>query len=129
MESFKDKRMSQPAHEKIKSEITSNDVVLFMKGTSEMPQCGFSSRVAGVMNYMGIAYKDINVLEDEEIRQGIKDFSDWPTIPQLYIKGEFVGGCDIVTEMTLSGELDTLLDENDIAFDKEAAKKIRDANA
>ena len=75
-----------------------------------MPQCGFSSRVAGVLNYMGVEFKDVNVLADAEIRQGIKDFSDWPTIPQLYVKGEFVGGCDIVTEMTLSGELDALLE-------------------
>lgn len=105
------------------------DVVLFMKGTKEAPQCGFSSRVAGVLNYMGIEFKDVNVLADDEIRQGIKDFSDWPTIPQLYVKGEFVGGCDIVTEMTLSGELDQLLDRKGIAYDKAAAEKIRQANA
>ena len=88
--------------------VKGNDVVLYMKGTKSMPQCGFSSRVAGVLNYMGVDYADVNVLADEEIRQGIKDYSDWPTIPQLYVKGEFVGGCDIITEMTLSGELDTL---------------------
>lgn len=121
--------VTDPAHEAIRKEITENDVVLFMKGTASMPQCGFSSRVAGVLNYMGIAYKDVNVLADEAVRNGIKSFSDWPTIPQLYVKGEFVGGCDIVTEMTLSGELDTLLDENGIAYDKEAAAKIREANA
>jgi monothiol glutaredoxin len=109
--------------------IDSNDVVLFMKGTREMPQCGFSSRVAGVLNYMGVPYQDVDVLKDADIRQGIKDFSDWPTIPQLYIKGEFVGGCDIVTEMTLSGELDQLLDGKSIAYDKAAAEKIREANA
>ncbi len=85
------------AHEAIKADIDANDVVLFMKGTASMPQCGFSSRVAGVLNYMGVAYKDVNVLADEGIRNGIKSFSDWPTIPQLYVKGEFVGGCDIVT--------------------------------
>jgi monothiol glutaredoxin len=113
---------------KIKESITTNDVVLFMKGTKEMPQCGFSSRVAGVLNYMGIDYADVNVLADDDIRQGIKDFSDWPTIPQLYVKGEFVGGCDIITEMTLSGELDTLFEENGVAYDKEAADKIREAN-
>ncbi|WP_299962273.1 Grx4 family monothiol glutaredoxin [uncultured Roseobacter sp.] len=112
----------------IKETITAHDVVLFMKGTKEMPQCGFSSRVAGVLNYMNVPYSDVNVLADEGIRQGIKDFSDWPTIPQLYIKGEFVGGCDIITEMTLSGELDTLFEENGVAFDKEAADKIREAN-
>jgi len=114
--------------ETIKQTVTANDVVLFMKGTKEMPQCGFSSRVAGVLNYMGIEYADVNVLADENLRQGIKDFSDWPTVPQLYVKGEFVGGCDIITEMTLSGELDTLFDENGVTFDKEAADKIREAN-
>lgn len=109
--------------------IDANEVVLFMKGTKEMPQCGFSSRVAGVLNYMGVAYRDINVLADADVRQGIKDYSDWPTIPQLYVKGEFVGGCDIVTEMTLSGELDQLFDQRGVSYDKEAANKIREANA
>ena len=85
--------------------VKSNDVVLYMKGTKEMPQCGFSSRVAGVLNYMGVEYTDVNVLADEEIRQGIKDYSDWPTVPQLYVKGEFVGGCDIIKEMFEQGEL------------------------
>jgi len=113
----------------IKDTVTNNDVVLFMKGTKSMPQCGFSSRVAGVLNFMGIEYADVNVLADEELRQGIKDFSDWPTVPQLYVKGEFVGGCDIITEMTLSGELDTFLEENGVNFDKDAADKIREANA
>jgi|TARA_R110000787_G_scaffold62488_2_gene141292 monothiol glutaredoxin len=116
------------ASDKIKDTVTNNTVVLFMKGTKTMPQCGFSSRVAGVLNFMGIEYTDVNVLADDTIRQGIKDFSDWPTIPQLYVKGEFVGGCDIITEMTLSGELDTLLKENGIAFDQAAADKIREAN-
>ncbi|MFV2052587.1 Grx4 family monothiol glutaredoxin [Aliiroseovarius sp. YM-037] len=117
------------AQTQIKDTVTANDVVLFMKGTSEMPQCGFSSRVAGVLNFMGVEYKDVNVLADEDIRQGIKDYSDWPTIPQLYVKGEFVGGCDIITEMTLSGELDTLLEQNGVAYNKDAADKIREANA
>jgi monothiol glutaredoxin len=117
------------AVETIKSTIEKNDVVLFMKGTKMMPQCGFSSRVAGVLNFMGVEFADVNVLADAEIRQGIKDFSDWPTIPQLYVKGEFVGGCDIVTEMTLSGELDQLLEAKGVAFDKAAAEKIREANA
>ena len=112
----------------IQETVDNNDVVLYMKGTKEMPQCGFSSRVAGVLNYMGVAYEDVNVLSDENLRQGIKDFSDWPTVPQLFVKGEFVGGCDIVTEMTLSGELDNLLNENGVAFDAEAANKIREAN-
>lgn len=117
------------AEDQIKEIITKNDVVLFMKGTKSMPQCGFSSRVAGVLNYMGVEFADVNVLEDENIRQGIKDFSDWPTIPQLYVKGEFVGGCDIITEMTLSGELDAMFDAQNVSYDKEAADKIREANA
>ena len=108
--------------------VKANDVVLYMKGTKEMPQCGFSSRVAGVLNYMGVQFSDVNVLSDEAIRQGIKDLSDWPTVPQLYVKGEFVGGWDIITEMTLSGELDTLFEENGVGFDKDAANKIREAN-
>ena len=96
---------------KIKKEVSENDVVLYMKGTSSMPQCGFSSRVAGVLNYLEIEFRDINVLEDDSLREEIKQFSDWPTIPQLYVKGEFVGGCDIVTEMTMTGELDKLFAE------------------
>ncbi len=121
--------MSNPAHAAIQAELDGNDVVLFMKGDAAMPQCGFSSRVAGVLNYMGVAWKDVNVLANEGIRSGIKSFSDWPTIPQLYVKGEFVGGCDIVTEMTLSGELDELFAAKGVAFDKDAAEKIRAANA
>jgi monothiol glutaredoxin len=117
------------AETQIKDTVTSNDVVLFMKGTKSMPQCGFSSRVAGVLNFIGVKFADVNVLADEDIRQGIKDYSDWPTIPQLYVKGEFVGGCDIITEMTLSGELDTLFSENGVTFDQDAADKIREANA
>ena len=109
--------------------IKSHYVVLYMKGTKSMPQCGFSSRVAGVLNYMEVEYQDVNVLADESVRQGIKDYSDWPTIPQLYVKGEFVGGCDIIIEMTLSGELDTMLEENGIKYDKDAADKIRESNA
>ncbi len=116
------------AQTQIEETVKSNDVVLFMKGTKTMPQCGFSSRVAGVLNYMGVEYSDINVLDDADIRQGIKEYSDWPTIPQLYVKGEFVGGCDIITEMTLSGELDQLFDTNEVAYDKDAADKIREAN-
>ena len=120
--------MSDAANQ-IQETISGNDVVLYMKGTKMMPQCGFSSRVVGVLNFMGVDFTDVNVLADENIRQGIKDFSDWPTIPQLYVKGEFVGGCDIITEMTLSGELDTLFEENGVGFDKDAANKIREANA
>src|SRR5210317_234013 len=117
------------AQTRIDETVKSNDVVLYMKGTKEMPSCGFSSRVAGVLNYMGVEFADVNVLADDEIRQGIKDYSDWPTIPQLYVKGEFVGGCDIITEMTLSGELDTLLETSGVAFNKEAADEIRESNA
>ena len=117
------------AQEQIKDTVDANDVVLFMKGTKAMPQCGFSSRVVGVLNFMGVEFRDVNVLADEEIRQGIKDYSDWPTIPQLYVKGEFVGGCDIITEMTLSGELDQLFDKEGVAYDKDAADKIREHNS
>jgi len=123
------KGQDMTAQNQIKDMIEKNDVVLFMKGTKMMPQCGFSSRVAGVLNFMGVEFADVNVLADQEIRQGIKDFSDWPTIPQLYVKGEFVGGCDIITEMTLSGELDQLFEAKGVAFDKAAADKIREANA
>ena len=117
------------AKTQIDETVKANDVVLYMKGTKSMPQCGFSSRVAGVLNYMGVDYSDVNVLADDAIRQGIKEYSDWPTIPQLYVKGEFVGGCDIITEMTLSGELDTLFEQNGVPYDKDAAEKIRAANA
>ncbi len=117
------------AQDQIRETVEKNDVVLYMKGTKTMPQCGFSSRVAGVLNFMGVDFVDVNVLADEGIRQGIKDYSDWPTIPQLYVKGEFVGGCDIITEMTLSGELDELLAAKGVDFDKDAADKIREANA
>lgn len=112
----------------IKDTVTANDVVLFMKGTKDAPQCGFSSRVAGVLNFMGVEFADVNVLADEGIRQGIKDYSDWPTIPQLYVKGEFVGGCDIITEMTISGELDQMFDKEGVSYNKDAADKIREAN-
>lgn len=121
--------MSTDTKSRIDEIVTQNDVVLFMKGSKAMPQCGFSSRVAGVLNFMGVEYSDVDVLSDEEIRQGVKDYSDWPTIPQLYVKGEFVGGCDIITEMTLSGELDQLLESKGVTFDKQSAEKIREANA
>jgi monothiol glutaredoxin len=120
--------LADPAHARIKEMVDANDVVLFMKGVKHMPQCGFSSRVASILNYMAVEFKDVNVLADQGIRDGVKSFSDWPTIPQLYVKGEFVGGCDIVTEMTLSGELDALFAAKGVSFDKAAADKIRDAN-
>jgi len=101
-------------NEKIKNYIKENDVCLFMKGTSESPQCGFSMAVSNVLKHLNVNFKDINVLEDEKLRQGIKNYSDWPTIPQLYIKGEFVGGCDIVKEMFEKGDLKSLLEKNNL---------------
>lgn len=97
-----------PALDQIRKDIADNDVVVFMKGNPSMPQCGFSATVVQVLNHLGVAYKSVNVLESTELRQGIKEFSRWPTIPQLYVKGEFIGGCDIVREMFQSGELETL---------------------
>ena len=97
--------------DKIKKFISENDVCLFMKGTPDSPECGFSMAVSNVLKHLNIKFKGINVLEDENLRQGIKDFSDWPTIPQLYIKGEFIGGCDIVKEMFEKGELKSLLEK------------------
>ena len=94
---------------RIESDIKSNDVVLYMKGTPVFPQCGFSSAVVQVLTHMGVKFKGINVLEDSEIRNGIKEYANWPTIPQLYVKGEFVGGCDIVREMYQTGELAEML--------------------
>jgi monothiol glutaredoxin len=95
--------------ERIKDDITSNDVVLYMKGTPVFPMCGFSAAVVQVLTHMGVKFKGVNVLEDPSIRQGIKEFSNWPTIPQLYVKGEFVGGCDIIREMYQTGELQEML--------------------
>ncbi|MBA8666532.1 Grx4 family monothiol glutaredoxin [Holosporaceae bacterium 'Namur'] len=95
----------------IKNEIENNDIVLFLKGTANMPQCGFSGVVVQILNRLELPFKDINILESEELRQGIKEYSNWPTIPQLYIKREFIGGCDIVREMYLSGQLQNLLQE------------------
>ena len=108
-------------HSQIDDEVKTNDVVLFMKGTPQFPMCGFSGQVVQILNYVGVPYKGINVLEDEAIRNGIKDYSNWPTIPQLYVKGEFVGGCDITREMFQSGELQQLLAEKGIATAKPAA--------
>ncbi len=105
----------------IRKEITGNDVVLYMKGTAVFPQCGFSAAVVQILTQMGVAFKDVNILEDSALRQGIKDFAQWPTIPQLYVKGEFIGGCDIVREMHASGELQSLLREKGIAFNDEVA--------
>jgi monothiol glutaredoxin len=106
--------MIMNAQEQIKSQITANDVMLYMKGTPTFPQCGFSATVVKILDYLGVDYGSANVLENEDIRQGIKDFADWPTIPQLYVKGEFVGGCDIIKEMFENGELKPLLTEKGI---------------
>jgi monothiol glutaredoxin len=107
-------------NERIETEIKENPVVLYMKGTPVFPQCGFSARVVQILSHVGAPFKGINVLEDPEIREGIKAYTNWPTIPQLYVKGEFVGGCDIVMEMFQSGELQTMLKEKGIATNAEA---------
>ncbi len=107
--------------EQIKTDLSANDVVLYMKGTPVFPQCGFSAAVVNILTSLGIEFKGVNVLENADIRQGIKDFANWPTIPQLYIKSEFVGGCDIVKEMYASGEFLELLTEKGVAVKKDAA--------
>lgn len=106
--------MQNVMFDRIQNDIDSNDIVLFMKGTAAFPQCGFSSLVVQVLSQLGVTFKDINILEDNELRQGIKDFSSWPTIPQLYVKGEFIGGCDIIREMYEAGELQDLLKDKGI---------------
>jgi monothiol glutaredoxin len=108
------------ANQAIDNEVKSNDVVLFMKGTPQFPMCGFSSQVVQILDYRGVPYKGINVLEDESMRQGVKDYSNWPTVPQLYVKGEFVGGCDITREMFQAGELQQLLADKGIAAKQSA---------
>tara|TARA_B100001057_G_C22747904_1_gene910530 strand:- start:123 stop:449 length:327 start_codon:yes stop_codon:yes gene_type:complete len=105
-------------NEQIKEQIDNNDVVLFMKGNKASPQCGFSNMVSRMLTVLNVEYKDVDVLASEDIRQGIKEFSDWPTIPQLYIKGEFVGGCDIVRDMYGDGSLLEMLDEKKIDYKK-----------
>lgn len=106
--------MSEAVHAEIAKTIADNDVVLFMKGVRQQPQCGFSNLVVQVLDHLGVDYKDVNVLADQEIREGIKAFSNWPTIPQLYVKGEFVGGADIVREMFEQGELKPFLSEKGV---------------
>lgn len=103
-----------PIHDWLKDQVSSNDVVLFMKGTPQFPQCGFSSVVVQVLDYLGVPFASHNVLESDDLRNGIKEFSDWPTIPQLYVKGEFVGGCDIIREMFEAGELRELFQEKGV---------------
>lgn len=113
--------MENIVFDRIKQDITTNDVVVYMKGTAVFPQCGFSAAVVQILSQLGVAFKDINVLEDASLRQGIKDFTSWPTIPQVYVKGEFVGGCDIMREMYTTGELQDLLKEKNISFKANAA--------
>ena len=103
-----------PVFDRIKQEVAETPVVLFMKGTPMQPMCGFSAKVVQVLNYMGVPFRGVNVLADAGVRQGIKDFSNWPTIPQLYVKGEFIGGCDIIREMYETGELSEYFNTNGI---------------
>jgi monothiol glutaredoxin len=105
----------------ISNEVEANPVVLFMKGTPQFPMCGFSGQVVQILDYLGVAYKGLNVLENDDLREGIKSYSNWPTIPQLYVKGEFVGGCDIIREMFQSGELQTMFKDKGVAV-KEGAQ-------
>lgn len=109
---------SQDVNDWIRKQVANNDVVLFMKGTKNFPSCGFSGQVAQILGYLGVDYVDINVMDSAAVRDGIKVFSNWPTIPQLYVKGEFQGGCDIVREMFQDGSLMQLLDEKGISYDK-----------
>ena len=109
--------MNETVQNNIKDIVDQNDVVLFMKGTKVQPECGFSNAVVNALSFMNIEYKDVNVLESDELRQGIKDFTNWPTIPQIYVKGEFIGGCDIILDMHKTGELSEVLKEKNIAHD------------
>ena len=104
----------------IDNEVKANDVVLFMKGTPQFPMCGFSGQVVQILDHLGVSYKGLNVLENDDLRQGIKSYSNWPTIPQLYVKGEFVGGCDIIREMFQAGELHALLKDKGLAVKAQA---------
>ena len=108
--------MTNSAQEQIKKTVTSNDIVLFMKGTPTFPQCGFSSTVVQIFDYLGADYHSVNVLEDQDIRQGVKDYNNWPTVPQVFVKGEFIGGCDILREMFETGELKSFLAEKKVAL-------------
>ena len=110
--------MDQKTKDAITNQINTNDVCLFMKGTPDAPQCGFSMTTSNILKLLSVKFKGINVLESPEMRQGIKEFSDWPTIPQLYIKKEFIGGCDIIQEMYSSGELGKVLENKNISFKK-----------
>ncbi len=110
--------MDQQTSDLIKNEIENNEVCLFMKGTPDAPQCGFSMATSNILKILEVSFKGVNVLENQNLREGIKKYSDWPTIPQLYVKNEFIGGCDIIKEMYESGELQKLLDKNNIKFKK-----------
>ncbi len=112
--------MTNPAFERIETDIKANQVVLYMKGTPVFPQCGFSARVVQILSHIGVPFKGVNVLEDAEIREGIKAYANWPTIPQLYVQGEFVGGCDIIMEMFQAGELQSLMKDKGIPVSAEA---------
>jgi monothiol glutaredoxin len=112
--------MTDPVFERIQSDVSSNKVMLFMKGNAMFPQCGFSARVVQILTHMGVPFQTANVLEDPSLREGIKQYSNWPTIPQLYVDGEFVGGCDIITEMYQSGELETLMKEKGVPHQADA---------
>lgn len=109
--------MTTPAHDRISKTVSENDVVLYMKGNPTFPQCGFSSTVVQILDYIGTEYASVNVLEDPEIRQGIKEYNNWPTIPQVFVKGEFIGGCDILREMFETGELRDLMAEKGVKLD------------
>ena len=111
----------QTAHDFIDTQVKDNDVVHFMKGTPQFPQCGFSGRVAQILDYIGVSYVGVNVLESDELRNGIKTYTNWPTIPQLYVKGEFVGGCDIISEMFQQGELQELMKDKGIPLSEAEA--------
>ena len=112
--------MSNPVFERIQSDVSANPVMLYMKGNAMFPQCGFSARVVQILTHLGVPFQTANVLEDPALRDGVKEFSSWPTVPQLYVKGEFVGGCDIITEMFQSGELGTMLTEKGIPHQADA---------
>ena len=116
--------MDDQTKAQIEAEIASQDVVLFMKGTPVFPQCGFSAAVVGVLSHLGVKYKGVNVLDDDAIREGIKAFTNWPTIPQLYVKGEFVGGCDIIREMYENGEFTEMLTSRGIAVDPQPLEGV-----
>jgi monothiol glutaredoxin len=121
MRGRRNKRHSMAIEQFIENEVKANDVVLFMKGTPQFPMCGFSGQVVQILDHIGVSYKGLNVLESDDLRDGIKSYSNWPTIPQLYVKGEFVGGCDIVREMFQAGELQGLLKEKGVPLKERAS--------